>query len=73
MESTYFNLRLYATRLLARVPHGARGTGKWLFARDDVDEEVELVGFGEGLGDVGAGEGAALVRVGDDECAGGYF
>ena len=41
MESTYFNLRLYATRLLARVPHGARGTGKWLFAlRDDSSLEA---------------------------------
>ena len=39
----------------------------------NINEEVELVGFGERFGNVGARECAPLVRVGDDVCTGGYF
>lgn len=48
-----------------------RGDG--VFSGDDIDEKVKLVGFAECLCDVSAGESAAFVGVGDDECSGCYF
>ena len=44
-----------------------------IFPGHNVDEKVELIGFGERLRDVGARERASFVGVGDDECASRYF
>ena len=51
----------------------ARSTPGGVLAGHDVDEEVEHVGLGEGGGDVGALQGAALVVFGVDPGAHGEF
>lgn len=51
------------------IPDLCCTTGR-LLSGDDVDEEVELVRLAEGLGYVGPGECATLVRVCNDVCAG---
>lgn len=52
---------------------GAFSVGSGLLARDDVDEEVEHVRFGEGGGDIGALQGAAFVVLGVDPGAHGQL
>ena len=51
----------------------SRATTGGVLAGHDVDEEVEHVGLGEGGGDVGALQGAALVVFGVDPRAHGEF
>ena len=54
-------------------PFRAGATAGGVLAGHDVDEEVEHVGLGEGGGDVGALQGAALVVFGVDPGAHGEF
>lgn len=54
---------------LARRPF--RRVAGGFFARDDVDQEVEHVGFGQGRGDVGPLQCPPLVFLGVDPCSHG--
>lgn len=46
---------------------------KWFFAGYDVNQEVELVGFVEGFGNIRPRKSAALVGICDDEGTRGYL
>lgn len=52
---------------------GTFGVGGSLFTGDDIDEEIEHVGFGEGGGDIGSLEGSPFVIFGVDPGAHGEF
>lgn len=55
-----------AALLLSGLPFGVRGR---LFARNNVNQEVEHVGLGECRSDVGPLQGSSLVLLGVDPCA----
>lgn len=67
-------LLLDLARLLATRRRSFRRTpARTILAGHDINEEVEHVGFGEGGGDVGTLERAALVVLGVDPGAHGEF
>lgn len=66
-------LRDLRGRLLAGGGGAFGGAAGGVLAGDDVNEEIEHVGFGQGGGDVAALQGAALVVFGVDPGAHGEF